>query len=163
MNTFVSIGNARQPFTRLLNEIVRKIDIFPHPVIVQHGHTPFDFKGCTSMAFVSNDEYHRLVAHSSLLIMHGGAGSIINALRQHKLPVVVPRLARYGEHVNNHQLDLCSKLSEIGKVVMVERVEDLGDVILRFKDPLHDHTYSQDTRLISSVKSILENYRERII
>jgi len=163
MNTFVSIGNARQPFTRLLKEIVRQIDILPHPVIVQHGHTPFDFKGCTSMAFVSNDEYHRLVAQSSLLIIHGGAGSIINALRQHKLPVVVPRLERYGEHVNNHQLDLCSKLSEIGKVVMVERIEELCDAIVRVRDRLHDHTYSQDLRLISAVKSILENYRKRII
>ncbi len=129
MSTFVSVGNALQPFTRLLEGVSRIAAQLPQPVVVQHGHTPFSDHACQLVPFLGMEEFIRHIHSADLLIMHAGAGSVIHAIEAGKVPVVMPRRAAFGEHVNDHQVELAQALAETGKVVAAERPEDLGKAI----------------------------------
>lgn len=129
LSTFVSVGNAIQPFSRLLKEIALIASTLPQPVVVQHGNTPFVAAGCKSLAFTEMGQFERLVRDAELLIVHAGAGSVIHAVHAGKVPVVVPRRRIFGEHVDDHQLEFARALGEAGKILVAETPEELGQVI----------------------------------
>lgn len=118
IRTFVTVGNARQPFSRLLEAVVAVADVLPGPVLVQRGHTLFDGSGVEVVDFIAMDRFSELVAQADVLIMHAGAGSVIHAVRAGKVPVVMPRSAHYGEHVDDHQHEFARELEKTGKVVL---------------------------------------------
>jgi UDP-N-acetylglucosamine transferase subunit ALG13 len=125
MSTFVSVGNTHQPFTRLLHAVAANALDLPQPVIVQHGHTPFGSNACRAVPFFEMSEFERLIAGSSLIIVQAGGGGILHALRSGKVPVVVPRQQRLGEHIDDHQVSWGRALSKTGRVVLVEDVSQL--------------------------------------
>lgn len=129
MSTFVSVGNAKQPFTRLLDGILRILPSLPKPVVVQHGHTPFFAKDCVAYPFVGEAEFGRHVAEAELVILHGGAGSVIHAVHAGKIPVVMARRGKYGEHVDDHQVEFVSALAVSGKVILAKEPEDLNAAV----------------------------------
>jgi UDP-N-acetylglucosamine transferase subunit ALG13 len=51
------------------------------------------------------------------IVCHAGVGTIMTALSVGKHPVVLPRLAMYGEHVDDHQLQITRAFGERGVVV----------------------------------------------
>lgn len=121
MSTFVSVGNATQPFPRLLDAVASVVAQLPQPVFVQYGaYDAFDCPACDAAAFVSMAEFERRVGEASLLIMHAGAGSVIHAVRAGKLPVVMPRKASLGEHVDDHQEEFARELHRLGRLVTCE-------------------------------------------
>ena len=65
------------------------------------------------------------VAGSELLILHAGAGSVIHAVHAGKVPVVMPRRARDGEHVDDHQVEFARELARAGRIVVAEEPADL--------------------------------------
>lgn len=129
MSTFVSLGNAHQPFIRLLEAVAHLAPTLPQPVVVQYGYTPFQDEGCEAIAFVDMARFECEVERAELLILHAGAGSVIHALRAGKVPVVAPRLARHGEHVNDHQLEFARELAKAGRIVMLEDVSLLAQAV----------------------------------
>ncbi len=156
MTTFVSVGNALQPFSRLLNEVVRIRDQLPEPVIIQYGNTPFDDKSYRSKAFFHTNEYLELIKLSKILIIHGGAGSILHALEFGKFPVVVPRLKKYGEHINDHQLEFGRQLKIHGRIELIESIDKLEESIL-IKPAIRDRLVSQnESELVNDIRRLLE-------
>ena len=125
LSTFVSVGNATQPFDRLLNAVCKNATCMPAPIVIQFGNTTFNCDGTECKGFVSMDEFERMVEEASLVVMHAGAGSVIHAVRAGKVPVVMPRRARYGEHVDDHQLEFARHLARIGLVALAEEPENL--------------------------------------
>ncbi len=120
MSTFITVGNAHQSFARLLDAVTPILSSLPQPVVIQHGHTPFPSERAESFAFVDAERFALEVARAEVLIMHAGAGSVIHALGARKVPVIAPRLARYGEHVNNHQLEFARELANMQRIVLLE-------------------------------------------
>ena len=117
MSTFVSVGNARSrsvDFLRRHGHCPR----LPQPVFVQSGNTPFHAEGCESEPFLNMSEFQSRVDRSTLVIMHAGAGSLITAVRAGKVPVVMARGARYGEHVDDHQVEFARELDRTGRIVV---------------------------------------------
>jgi beta-1,4-N-acetylglucosaminyltransferase len=117
--TLVTVGNGHQPFLRLLDGVMAIADKLPRPLIVQSGHTSFSSSEAQVLSFMDRDEFVRVLREASLVISHAGAGSIIEAATEGHVPVVVPRLARYGEIVDDHQLELVSALGEAKKIIPV--------------------------------------------
>lgn len=129
MSTFVSVGNATQPFLRLLDAVAKLVPELPPPVIVQHGVAPFYAQGCRAVPFVGMDDFESLIIEAELLILHAGAGSVLNALRAGKVPVVMPRRVCYGEHVDDHQLEFAQALAETGRVMVAGEPEHLAAAV----------------------------------
>lgn len=126
MSTFVSVGNATQPFARLVEGVIAIADQLPQPVIVQHGHTTLKVSDAiTALAFMNMDEFATQVDTAELLIMHAGAGSLIHAVQAGKVPIVMPRLSEYGEHVDDHQTEFASAIEDSGRIVIAHHASEL--------------------------------------
>ncbi len=120
--TFVAVGTHRQPYTRLLEIVTRGIDegLLPGPVRAQIGPAPWSAPGAQASPHVSREELEAAVRSAAVVVCHGGAGIISSALAAGRRPIVVPRRAALGEHVDDHQFQLTRKLADWGLVVAVE-------------------------------------------
>lgn len=161
MTTFVSVGNAKQHFERLIKAVVAISSSLPQPVVVQHGATSIDAPNCDCRPFVSMAEFEILVSSAELLILHAGAGSVIHAVRAGKLPIVMPRKASLAEHVDDHQIEFAKELEQSGKIVVVREEGELPDAILYVLSQTNK-TVSQPienemVRLVSQALSRLTN------
>lgn len=107
--TFITVGNARQPFDRLWRYVEHSLEGLPKPVYIQHGANPLPqnlVKKTNSFAFCDGERFQECLDSSALVIGHAGVGTILKASQRGKRVLVVPRLEEYGEHVDNHQLEL---------------------------------------------------------
>ncbi len=130
---FVTVGNHNQPFTRLFRELDQLVSDrkLTERIVCQTGYTDFTFHSDVfeSRAFFTMAEFHSLVSISDVYITHAGHGSILNGLKHLKKPVVVPRLKRWAEHTNDHQLDIVRELAKDNLIIPVFDVNDLAEAV----------------------------------
>lgn len=131
MSTFVSVGNATQPFARLLDAVCKLAPQLPQPVFVQYGAAhSFSCAACAGVAFLEMGEFEKRVIEAELLILHAGAGSVIHAIKAGKVPVIMPRRASLGEHVDDHQHEFARELEKIGKVFVAHDAATLAQAVV---------------------------------
>ena len=114
----VTTGTNGAPFDRLLREVEAFGDA--EPVFVQHGPSALRPSNATCVDYVSYEGLVSLVCQARAIVTHGGVGSILVALANGKRPIVAPRLARFGEAVDDHQLELARRLKGSELVAVVE-------------------------------------------
>ena len=51
-----------------------------------------------------------------VVVTHGGTGAIIGAVKDNKKVIAVPRLAKYGEHVDDHQIEIVRQFGDMGLI-----------------------------------------------
>jgi UDP-N-acetylglucosamine transferase subunit ALG13 len=113
---FVTLGTHEQPFERSIDMLAdAAID---DELVVQHGHTPArsDLPNSRWLSFTTYEELAELVRGSEAVVSHCGVGTILTALRLGKIPIVVPRLRKHGEHVDDHQLQIAREFGRRGLV-----------------------------------------------
>ena len=81
-------------------------------VVIQCGGTHYKPRFSEYFDFADEPEMQRWLSQARVVVTHGGAGSILNALQIGKALVVVPRLKRFGEAIDDHQLELAEALSQ---------------------------------------------------
>jgi beta-1,4-N-acetylglucosaminyltransferase len=123
---FATVGSTQIPFERL----VRALESLPgDELLVQHGPVPPPAGAARSQAYMRFPEVIESMRAADAVICHAGAGSILCALRVGHTPIVVPRLGRYRETVDDHQVELAQALAEEGKVIRVDEVERLVEAV----------------------------------
>jgi len=159
MSTFISIGNSKQKFTRFFNAIHSVIELLPEPIIVQSGYTPFVNNRCNILPFVSMPEFESLVKSSTILIFHAGAGSVIHALQNGRTPIVIPRVSKFGEHIDDHQVEFACFLGNLGKVLVANNNQELRDIL---SNPKYEQYFASNSKdqlhLQEEIKRIFELY-----
>ena len=109
---FVTVGTQDKQFKRLLDEIERLIKCgkIRETVVAQIGNTKFttdlDSMKMHLIEFTTPREIDALIENASLIITHGGVATIIQGINAGKKIIAVPRLNKYKEHVNDHQLQI---------------------------------------------------------
>jgi UDP-N-acetylglucosamine transferase subunit ALG13 len=63
------------------------------------------------------------IDRADTVVSHAGAGSIICALSVGHTPVIVPRLSRFKEIVDDHQTDLARAFESAGRAIAVWDVD----------------------------------------
>ncbi|MEM9356597.1 MAG: glycosyltransferase [Pseudomonadota bacterium] len=129
MSTFVSVGNSRYQMQRLLRVVCKYSEQLPQPIHVQNGHTPFVCPSVRSSAFVSQSQFEQYLIKADVIVLHGGGGSILQANRFGKVPVVMPRRVGREEHIDDHQHALCRRLAQMGKVILLEEPDKLIEAV----------------------------------
>lgn len=129
---FVTVGTHEQPFNRLVEAVDGLVadGTLVEPVFVQTGYCTYVPKHCKWSRFVSASEMHSWMEAAGVVVTHGGPSSFIEAMAAGKVPVVVPRRADLGEHVNDHQIDfVCTVAERAGGIVPVYDVAELPAAI----------------------------------
>lgn len=127
----VTLGTQKQQFTRLLDAIENSN--IEDNIIVQAGHTKYESKKMKILDFVTYDDMEELVDKADYIITHGGTGSIVEPLKKCKKVIACARLEKYGEHVDNHQIELVSIFSEEGYILQLEEDGNLDNVMEKAK------------------------------
>ena len=103
------------------------------------------------------DEFDKLIDECDVLITHGGVGSILNAVKLGKKVIAVPRLAKYNEHVNDHQLQVIKKMTDDGYILSTEDETLIVDKIKEIAN-FEPKVYTSNTdNFIKGVKNILDD------
>ena len=112
----VTLGTQDKPFSRLLKVIEKAIKkgVIQEKVIVQAGYTPYKSDVMEVFDLIPVDEFEKLMKDADLVISHGGVGSILSALKKGKKVIAAPRLSKYNEHTNDHQLELVTAFAKEG-------------------------------------------------
>ena len=115
----VMLGTQNNSFHRLLEEIDKLImdGQIKEDVVVQAGYTKYESSNMKIFDFILSEELENLEQQASCIITHGGVGSIIGSIEKDKKVIAVPRLKQYGEHVNDHQLDIIQSFDKLGYII----------------------------------------------
>lgn len=130
----VTLGTQDKRFYRLLEEIDNLLEQkkIKEKVVVQAGSS-FKYKSKSKKMEIFDlipiDEYNKLIQKCDLLITHGGVGTILSGLKNKKKIIAVPRLSKYKEHVNDHQVQIVSNFSDEDYILKVDNIKTLWSVI----------------------------------
>ena len=119
---FVTLGTQAFPFDRLL----RGLEGVGEELVVQGGPSTFRPQGAAWFDYLEYPELLEHIRRARVIVSHAGVGSVITVVAEGKRPVVVPRLQRHGEAVDDHQLPLARRLATAGLVSLVEDPEQLA-------------------------------------
>lgn len=103
---FVTVGSRNYPFDRLFEKLdaLYEEGILTEPMFAQIGTALYQPKYYQYKAFISPEEFSDKIRESDIVVTHGASGSIMKALNAGKKVIAVTRLKKYGEHINDHQI-----------------------------------------------------------
>lgn len=126
---FVTVG-TQLPFDRLVEAMDRWAREHPaEPVIAQVGSTRATFPNLDARPWFSRRDHDRLLRDARVVVAHAGMGSVLTALGAGVPIVIMPRLARLGEHRDDHQLETARRLGALRKLAVAWNERDLPDLI----------------------------------
>lgn len=155
----VMLGTQNNSFHRLLEEIDRLIEnkVINEEVIVQKGYTKYESKNMKTIDFISRDELENLEKQAGYIITHGGVGSIVSSLEKGKKVIVVPRLHKYSEHVNDHQKEIIKKFNENKNIIGIQSVEELEDAVKRVSEFKPNQFRGNNQKMLKIIEEFIEN------
>jgi len=122
---FVVTG-TQAPFDRLLSIIDKwAVSQNAYSIIAQTANSEINFKNMTCFSFMEPDIFNEYFNNADVIIGHAGIGTIIMALENKKKLVVFPRLVKYNEHRNDHQLHTASGFEKMGLINLAYNESDL--------------------------------------
>ena len=126
LTVVVTVGTDHHRFDRLMDWLESWQANHPDTVewIVQHGASR-PMRDATCFAMKPRPELIELIRSADLVITQGGPGGIMDARECGRLPVVVPRLARLDEVVDDHQVSFARQLAITGMVVTAQTEQEL--------------------------------------
>ena len=161
----VLLGTQNNSFHRLLKEIENNIDAgnITDKVVVQAGFTKYESNKMEIFDMIPQDQFESLIKEADLVITHGGVGSIMTAVKQGKKVIAVPRLKKYDEHVNDHQLEIINTFKKQGIIIGTNGVEDLAQALSEVKHlellgtrPKSFRT-SQENKIVLIIDEFIQN------
>lgn len=128
---FACVGSRPYQFNRLFEELDRLVGAgyVKDSLFAQIGASTYEPKNFRFEHFMDPDAFKAKIAEADIVISHGASGSIMGALNAGKRVIAVSRLAKYGEHINDHQVGINETLAAEGLVLAVREMDELGDAI----------------------------------
>ena len=134
---FVTVGSRKYPFDRLFKELDELYEdgTLCEPMFAQIGTSTYQPKHYKFKDFISPEEFIEKINEADIVVSHGASGSIMKALNAGKKVIAVTRLEKYGEHINDHQIQNNEAFSSNGYVLMAGlELEDLGECFKKIYD-----------------------------
>ena len=129
---FVTVGNDFRPFDRLLKKMDEIAPSLPEEVLVQKGYSTYCPRNIEYFDFVPLQTATDYLLKSRLVVSHAGIGTII-LCKRHGIPLLIlPRRKKFGEHMNDHQLEIVQALEERkdGQIRVLYEEDQLKEKIL---------------------------------
>ena len=155
----VMLGTQNNSFNRLLEEVQKCIDkkVIDEEVIVQAGTTKFKSKNMKIFKLVSAGRLNKYIEQANYVITHGGVGSILTCLKMGKKVIAVPRYNKYGEHVNDHQLQIVQTFDGQGFIKGIKDVSELEEAIKEIPEFKPEKFVSNTQNVINIIDEFIQN------
>ncbi len=124
---FLTTG-TQLPFDRLVKALDEWAGLHPQcPVFGQIGPGEYQPQHFPFTQWLTPVEYGNHFDEARIIVSHVGMGTIISGLEAGKPLVLMPRLAKLGEHRNDHQLGSAEKFSHHASIDIVNDGEQLSE------------------------------------
>lgn len=155
----VTLGTNDKSFVRLIQEIekLKIAGVIEEEIVVQSGFTKYESEHMKIFDLIPMESFNEMIANCSILITHGGVGTIISGLKNRKKVIAVPRLKKYGEHVNDHQLQIIENFAEAGYILPAYEVENLKDTLTQVESFEPKSYVSNTQNMINLVREYINN------
>lgn len=153
---YVTLGTMYLGFDRLALAMDAIAQETGEVVIMQTGLSPLRPPHCRCFDFKPREDLLALQREARVVVTHAGIGSVMDALACARPLLVVPRLRRYGEHNNDHQMDLASMVAERGWGRMILDMAELAGACAAPPPAPVDYRPDRD-RLIANVRAFVLN------
>lgn len=149
----VTVGTQKQSFDRLFELIRNSKELKKEELIVQRGYTKCNnSKRIKAFDFIPLEEMEEYISKADIIISHGGVGTIFSAIKKGIKVIAIPRLEKYGEHINDHQIEICEALEKEGYILYYkDGIDDLDDLIIKARNKTFEK-YDSDNKYIDILR-----------
>ena len=133
---FVCLGSRNYPFNRLFQKLDELCEegFIKDEIFAQIGTSTYIPKHFKYKDFISQEEFLEKVKEADIVISHGASGSIMKALNAGKKVIAVTRLEKYGEHINDHQIQNNEAFASNNYVLAVYEMDELKNALQKIYD-----------------------------
>lgn len=133
---FVCVGTSDDPFDRLL-EIIDELcekKIIKDRVVAQIGRTSYKPRNYEFFKMTEAQKFQEYLEKADYIISHAGIGCVLSAIKMEKKVIIFPRMKKYHEHVDDHQMEMMKAFVEKGYILgatdkkqLKQAVEKIGE------------------------------------
>ncbi len=152
----VTLGTQSQKFYRLL-EAVDNLNTTEEIIAQAGGSADYKSVKIKIFDFINYDKMNEYIAKANLIITHGGTGSIIMPLQHGKKVIAAPRLAKYNEHMNDHQTEITHVFKEEGYILEYNDDDDLQKLYEQSKNFKPKKYVSNTQNFIKKLKEAIDS------
>ena len=154
----ITVGSQKFQFNRLLEEVDKLVEkkVIKDKVFAQIGVSDYKPKNYEYKDFLTQDEFSKKMDESNLIITHAGTGVIVNAVKKEKKVIAIPRLAKYGEHVDDHQIQLINEFKELNFIEPVYEINELEKAIKNIDKKTFNKYISNTDVIIEDIEKFIE-------
>ena len=139
----VTVGTQKQSFERLINLVKTSKELKKEELVIQRGYTKCNnSKRIHSFDFIPMEEMDKYIE----------VGTIFSAIKKGKKVIAVPRLEKYGEHINDHQIEICEELEKEGYILYYRDGETSLDELVKQIRSKEFAKYDSDSNYIDILR-----------
>ena len=155
---FVTLGSQKFQFDRLLQKIddLAERGIISEKVIAQIGASNYLPRHYEYVRFMDREKFAETMDQCDVVVTHGGTGVIITAVKKGKKVIAVPRLAKYKEHVDDHQLQLLHQFDDLQIICACYELDDFEENYREIRTRQYKPYVSNTHTIIESIEEFLE-------
>ena len=152
-----TVGSQKFQYNRLLKEIeeLKENKIIKEEVFAQIGVSDYKPKNYEYVDFLTQDEFSKKMDKADIIITHAGTGVIVNAVKKEKKVIGVPRLAKYEEHVDDHQIQLINEFTSLGFIEPAYETEDIKKALKNIKNKRYNKYISNTAAIVDSIEKFI--------
>ncbi len=155
----VVLGTQDKEFRRLLEAVDKEIEKgnIKDKVIVQAGQTKYESKNMEIFDLIPAPEFDKLLDKADIVITHGGAGSILSAIKKGKKIIAAARLSKYKEHHNDHQRQIIKEFADQGYILELKDFNKLGKMLEKVKSFKPKKFVSNTNNMVKLLEDYIED------
>ena len=155
----VTAGSQKFQFNRLFKNLDQLIEqgVIKEPVFAQIGVSTYKPKNYKYVDFLESTEFKNKMEECDLLITHAGTGAIVGALKSGKKVIAVPRLEKYGEHVDDHQKQITFAFTKMNLI------ESSGETIGELSEAINNCRMKRYSKYVSNTKKFIDDIEDYIL
>lgn len=156
---FITLGSQKFQFNRLIEEVDKLVEVgeIKEEVFAQIGYSDYQPQNYKFRQFLDRNSFQEYIEKADLIITHGGTGAIVGSIKKGKKVIAIPRLEKYREHVDNHQIQIVEQFKEMNLISSIIEVEDLIKAIKEIDKKEFKRYKSNTEAIITSIEEYIDN------
>lgn len=155
---FVVLGTQKFQLNRLLKTLDQYVEEgkLQEEILAQIGYSDYLPKRYQYVDFLDKDDFDKMIEKADVVISHSGVGSIITAMNANKPVIVYPRLAKYREHIDDHQLEIAHAFAKKKYVLCCDEEDSLLEKIKQSRTFQFEKYVSQREKIVAIISDFLD-------